>query len=421
MALWGHFFLSLIGYFLLVRRSSYQGLSYSTGIRAGILLRICLLFTPVFLSEDVFRFLWDGLLVQEGVSPYSILPKDVLLFSNESWKEELLRKMNSPGYYSVYPPLLQALFLFPSFILKESGSVFFGVFSWKILVFLAELGIYYIIRSRNKEEEKTAFLKYWLHPLVLWEGVANGHSEPILFLLLLLSLVFWQKGRSVLAFLFYIGSILTKILPLVLAPYLFFSWIRKRSRKEILFILGIGSILFFGFSYWFFTPFLENELLRKQWTKGLGVYFNLFEFHGAIYYLVKIPMKYTWYPYSAAPALGFISFLWICIYSFLVSRKEGQDKFEILPKIWVSICGIYYILSSTLHPWYVLPILGAATFSGNLWPFAVGAVWILSYSTYSTAQFGDQTWVMILEHSIVYITFAYEFFRSKAPKSSLDP
>ncbi|TGJ99587.1 hypothetical protein EHO59_17235 [Leptospira semungkisensis] len=405
----------------MVRRSSYQENSYSIAIRAGICLRIWFLFTPVFLSEDVFRFLWDGLLVQEGISPYSILPKELGLFETEAWKKELLTQMNSPGYYSVYPPLLQILFLLPSWVLRSSGSVFLGIFSWKIIVLLSELGIYFIVRLRGREEDKASFLQYWLHPLVLWEGVANGHSEPILFLFLLLGLVYWQRGKSVFAFLFYLGSILIKILPLILAPYLFFSWIRTRSRKEILILFTIGSIALIGFGYYFFFYFLENELLRKQWTKGLGVYFNLFEFHGAVYYLAKIPMKYTWYPYSAAPVLGCISFLWICFYSFLVSKKEYRNKFAILPHVWVSICGIYYILSSTIHPWYILPMIGASLFSKDLWPLVAGMAWILSYSTYSTPRFQDQVWAMVLENLIIFVALGYQLFYSKIRKSKEVP
>ena len=61
------------------------------------------------LSDDGYRYLWDGLVAAEAdVSPYAYRPADPAL---GPWQDEpLFVRMNSPAYFSVYPPASQAVF-----------------------------------------------------------------------------------------------------------------------------------------------------------------------------------------------------------------------------------------------------------------------------------------------------------------------
>ncbi|EIE01363.1 hypothetical protein [Leptospira licerasiae] len=404
----GAFFLSLCFYFLFLKFLS-KGRE-KIGIWAGILLRLWFLFTPVFLSEDTFRFLWDGLLVSEGLSPYSELPTNVNLGFNQEMEKELLSNMNSPNYYSVYPPVLQVLFLIPVFFLKRGLSVFWAICIWKGILILFELGILYIFLKKRKEEGSGDFLKYWLHPLVLWEGIGNGHPEPILFFFLFLGIIFWEKGNVIRGCVFYISSILTKILPLLALPFLFFYWCRRSTPRKI-FILLFYSFLIFGSALiWFLFSETWGKIIIEHWRNGIGVYFTLFEFHGGFYYLLKNLIKYTWYPYSAGIASAILSIFTICFYSFRVSKVETNRKTIFLLTVWIHLCGIYYLFSSTVHPWYFLPILAASVFTKTIWPLVASSVWILSYSTYSSFPFYDRNWVLVLEYSAVLGTFFLENF-----------
>lgn len=386
------------------------------GIWAGLLLRIWFLFTPVFLSEDTFRFLWDGLLVSEGRSPYSELPIDVNLGLDQGLEKELLSKMNSPGYYSVYPPVLQVLFLVPVFFLKRGLSVFWTISVWKAILIFFELGILYIFRKSKKEEGSGNFLKYWLHPLVIWEGIGNGHPEPILFFFLFLGIFFWEKGKTFSAFIFYLTSIFTKILPLLALPFLFFYWGRRSTIRNILLFFGMCFLLFVSLLVWLLLSETGGTLLEEHWRKGIGVYFTLFEFHGGIYYLLKNLIRHTWYPYSSGIILGILNIFAICFYSFRVSKIQPDNKTVFLMTVWIHLCGIYYLFSSTVHPWYFLPILAASMFTKTIWPLVASGIWILSYSTYSSSPFYDRNWVLVLEHSLVLGTFLLETFYPKTHK-----
>lgn len=404
----GAFFSSLGLYFIFLKFFS-EGRE-KIGIWAGILLRVWFLFTPVFLSEDTFRFLWDGLLLSEGLSPYSELPVHVSLGLDQGLEKELLHKMNSPKYYSVYPPILQILFLVPVFFLKRGLSIFWAISIWKGILILFELGILYIFSKRKKEEGSVNFLKYWLHPLVLWEGIGNGHPEPILFFFLFLGILSLEKGKVLKGFLFYSTSILTKILPLLALPFLFFYWCRRSAIRKVFLFLCAGFLVFGSALLWFLSSETGEKILEEHWRKGIGVYFTLFEFHGGLYYLLKNLIRHTWYPYSTGIVLAILSIFTICFYSFKVSKIETNNKTVFLLTVWIHLCGIYYLFSSTVHPWYFLPILAASVFTKMIWPLVASSIWILSYSTYSSFPFYDRDWVLVLEYCLVYGTFFFENF-----------
>lgn len=408
LQLCGAFFFSLSLYFVFLK--FFAGRREKMGIWAGILLRIWFLFTPVFLSEDTFRFLWDGLLVSEGLSPYSELPTHINLGFNQNLEKELISKMNSPNYYSVYPPLLQFLFLVPVFFLKKGISVFWAISIWKGILILFELGILYIFSKIKKEEGSENFLRYWLHPLVLWEGIGNGHPEPILFFFLFLGILYWEKGKVLRGSIFYLASILTKIIPLLALPFLFFYWCRRSTTRNILLFFSAIFLIFGSGFFWLLFSEAGTKILEEHWRKGIGVYFTLFEFHGGFYYLLKNLIKLTWYPYSTGIVLGILSIFTICFYSFRISKIKTNNKTVFLLTVWIHLCGIYYLFSSTVHPWYFLPILAGSVFTKTIWPLVASSIWIISYSTYSSVPYYDRNWVLVLEYSLVFGTFLLENF-----------
>ncbi len=107
----------------------------------ALLARIaCSLDLPL-LSDDFYRFIWDGQLLLEGVNPIGKIPTDVSLdLRNEG---RLLDQMNSRDYPSVYPPLHQLGMAFgawfDSFWYQVNGMRLF-------IVFCEGLGLIYFWR-----------------------------------------------------------------------------------------------------------------------------------------------------------------------------------------------------------------------------------------------------------------------------------
>ena len=194
-----------------------------------VVLRILLI--PAFpnLSDDIYRFYWDGMLVNAGVSPYRYLPTE-LISEFPLFKELITSQLNSPNYYSIYPPLNQAMY---AFAYKLSTDIHVFCIALKTIYLLLEIpGLYLLFRYfNNKGKASLAFL-YAGNPLVMIEGIGNLHIEVVMVSFLSIFFVRWMKHKSIWQqLLFYALAIGVKMVPLLLAPFFFFR--QKRTNKVI--------------------------------------------------------------------------------------------------------------------------------------------------------------------------------------------
>ena len=121
-----------IFYFCLLRMKTEINLNEA--VAAGILFRFVLLFCLPALSDDIYRFLWDGRLYQSGINPFDFKPSEIIAHSTDPYLQQLYPYLNSPDYYSVYPQLLQYFF----HIAVEFGgnTVLGGAIILKCVIFL---------------------------------------------------------------------------------------------------------------------------------------------------------------------------------------------------------------------------------------------------------------------------------------------
>ncbi|MGB1318975.1 MAG: hypothetical protein ACPG5W_12235, partial [Flavobacteriales bacterium] len=87
-----------------------QKMSVKKMLAMGMALRFVYLFCFPELSDDFWRYLWDGMLVAQGQSPYEMLPIDWAESGLSASFGELLPFLNSPNYFSIYPPVSQFFF-----------------------------------------------------------------------------------------------------------------------------------------------------------------------------------------------------------------------------------------------------------------------------------------------------------------------
>lgn len=83
-------------------------LSLRAALVAAVILRVIFLPVPPSLSDDVYRYAWDGRVQLAGINPYLYAPSDPALdrvaFAGRA-------HVNHPRLRTVYPPLAQAMFL----------------------------------------------------------------------------------------------------------------------------------------------------------------------------------------------------------------------------------------------------------------------------------------------------------------------
>jgi len=146
--------------------------------------RLVCLFSPPFLSTDIFRYVWDGQVQAAGINPYRYIPADPhLAFLRDL---EIYPHINRRDYaHTIYPPGAQILFLLitrigASVLWMKAGMVALEALTiWILVKLLTALGI-----------RREQVLIYAWHPLLLWEVASSGHVDGAALPFIALALLF---------------------------------------------------------------------------------------------------------------------------------------------------------------------------------------------------------------------------------------
>jgi alpha-1,6-mannosyltransferase len=113
----------------------------------GVLFRLIFLPAIPNLSQDFYRFLWDGQVLVQGVTPYLFTPEQFMEASGLGFDSTRLTMKNSSelvtgmgelnaSHYSNYPPINQLCFVIAALFAK--GSILGSVIILRVLIIAAE-------------------------------------------------------------------------------------------------------------------------------------------------------------------------------------------------------------------------------------------------------------------------------------------
>jgi hypothetical protein len=368
----------------------------------GLLFRAILIFQIPNLSQDFYRFIWDGRLMVSDLNPYLFIPVDIVdrVFDGQF----LISKMGdlSAHNYSNYPPLNQLIFAIGAFLSPK--NLLGNVLVLRILIVLADIGIYIfgrkILEFLNLEKEKIHY--YFLNPLVIIELTGNLHFEGVMMFFVCLGFYFFYKSKYFGSAVFIALAILTKLLPLILLPF----FIKKLSlRNLMIFYFFIGAICLAAF-----LPFFDKNLMAN-YSKTVGLWFTNFEFNASIYYVLR-EIGFWVSGYNLIGIIGKISpFVTAFIILYLTFRSKYflQNQFMVLM--------VYFLLSTTIHPWYLTSMIFFGVFLNAksiwIWSYCI----IFSYSAYAGSQFSEKPLFLLFEYIPVIWFFyieAHKFFKKTA-------
>ena len=202
-------------------------------IGAAALFRLIFLFSIPNLSQDFYRFIWDGNLLLEGMNPYLSTPGE--LFNAGKISFENARKLYSgmgslsAGNHTNYPPLNQVFFAISAFL--SGGSILGAVMVIKILIISADLGIFYFGRKllRRLRLPENRIFWYLLNPFIIIELTGNLHFEGVLLFFLVWSLYLLHCRKWILSAVVFACSVSVKLIPLLFLPLLFRNLGFKKS------------------------------------------------------------------------------------------------------------------------------------------------------------------------------------------------
>ncbi|MBV8133390.1 MAG: DUF2029 domain-containing protein [Alphaproteobacteria bacterium] len=183
-------------------------------LATAVLLRLGALAAPVYLSDDIYRYIWDGRVQAAGINPYRYIPtdnnlaplRDAVIFPN------INRNNYAP---TIYPPVAQMLFLAATRFGETVPAIKL------VLVAVEAIGIgalFFVLRAAGAPRENILF--YAWHPLPVWEIAGAGHVDAAVVACVALALAAAVTGRRAWSGAALAAATLIKFFPLVLVPAL---------------------------------------------------------------------------------------------------------------------------------------------------------------------------------------------------------
>lgn len=384
----------------------------------GIFFRAILLFNSPNLSDDYYRFIWDGHMLLEEKDPYLSLPENEIVnqpFSESKYFQQLYDGMNSKKYFTVYPPVNQIAFVLSAWV--GGHDLYANVLILKMLLFLFEVGaILMLVRllRRLKLSENLAQI-YVLNPLVIIELIGNCHFEGVMLFFIIASIYFLLKKNFILSGVLMAFAINTKLIPIILLPILIKY---LGCKKSIFFYLVVGVFMAI-----MFIPFISLDLLNNL-GESVNLYFQTFEFNASIHYLIRF-LSTELLGYNLIKSSGYVLAFILVVYVFYKTffDRNRTKEFMIVLQDWADILFFYYLLASIVHPWYIINLVLLSVFCKRNHLIAWSLVIPLSYYAYSNyinLEFdGDKhqsNWYFLLIFIEYLFVFLVWFFSLRSKK-----
>ena len=367
----------------------------------ALVARVVAAFIPPQLSDDVYRFIWDGQLVVHGYNPLLSTPDGLLpaLQTDTTFFTELHGLINHPQNYTCYPPLMQGIcWLVAQLCGPHIVSNIIGI---KLIIALVDsVAVVVLIKIlRRLQLPATLAILYAFNPAVIIEGSGNAHFEVIQVCLIAAAIYYALQEKFWLAAGWWGLAIVTKLLPLLLLPL----WIKKLGWKKGLLFSFISMTL----AALSFLPFVSVDFLTG-FGKSLNLYFQNFEFNASLYYIAR---QIGWW----IKGYNYISFIgpllmgiFLALYAYLFFSKQKQD-WQGFSKMAIIVLTLYYLLATTVHPWYIINLLPFALMAGLRYPLIWCGVAFLSYHAYGAHGFAENPWLVAVEYGVVVVVALFEW------------
>lgn len=380
---------------LLLTLAAYLGeqgkLSWSPRLILGtaLVLRLFFLFAPPQLSDDIYRYLWDGWQLLHRSSPYALAPANL---SPPPAIAPVHRLINHPQYVTIYPPMAQLIF--------AGGAALGGTITGlKTLLLLIDLGLCLAIMKllqRLRLPLWRSILYAW-NPLAIVEIAGSGHVDGAGLTLLLAAALLLLSTEAAplprrwpypLAGALAAAAGLVKLFPFALAPLLFMV-VPKPHRRLFLagFAGGCAALL---------LPFLPG---LGHLAGTLDTYARNWEFAGFAFSTLRSLTGSGNLPRMILVAAFLVALIMIAarLQRQLATTATPAGRWHLALVACHATAMAMLLLTPTLQPWYALSLAAFLPFAPG--PSGLTLCWVvfLTYRVqidyYLLGQWSESPWI----------------------------
>lgn len=394
-------------FFLCYKLIQFEKWNFRLLVAAGVLFRLVFLLAIPNLSQDFYRFLWDGSLMAEGINPYLLTPDQWMGQASIPVPGAAILHEGMGGLsarnFSNYPPVNQYFFGLARWLGGE--SITGAVVGLRLLVLLADVGILYFGRRMLRHLNKAPHLIFWyfLNPLVIIELTGNLHFEGVMLFFFILAVFLtirygWAWGAVP-----YALSIGVKLMPLMLLPLILpLLGLRRAAGFYLLTAAALAALC-----YPLYFPEFPDHYLQT-----LRLWFSNFEFNAGIYNLAEYiavtrgerPWEFIEAYGSYVPWVTAATALLVCLHP---KMREGRSWFTGA----LAVVTVYYLASAVVHPWYLTFPLLLSLFTRMRYMILWSALVFLSYAAYSGPAVSESTVLLLIEYIAVIGFLIYEIVK----------
>ena len=400
--------------YILIEKSQ---LKFNQLLILALVYRLIFLLASPNLSQDFFRFFWDGQLVLQGINPYVenvnyYFDNNLThLIYNASELRQGMGELNA-RHYSNYPPMSQFIYAISAWFAKD--SIYGFIIALRLILISFDLLFIFFAKKILEAFQKEPRILFWyvLNPLCILEITGNLHLEGVMISLFIMGFYFMMKHKFTFSALCLSLSITTKLMSLIFIPILIKYFLVKLKTPK-----SYKSILVYGF--WLFSflliqfAFFYNPTFINNFAETLSLWFGKFEFNASIFYIVRW-IGYEIVGWNIIQTYGVympVAFVIIFLASMFITKATLTKILELL--MWMFV--IYYLLSTTVHPWYILFPLALSVFTNYKFVILWSVLILTSYYAYTITEVKESELFLILEYGVVLLYMAYEILKQKKP------
>ncbi len=375
----------------------------------AILFRLTLLSATPNLSDDIYRYIWDGRVQLAGINPYQHAPDSPAL---TALRDDLYYPaINHQQIRTIYPPVAQLFFA--AVCLIDTSPVMM-----KICLVLCEVAMLLVLLKmltlRGLSGER--LLLYAWNPLTVLEVAGSGHMDALAITLLMLATYLLLLGRKLSGVVALGAAVLGKLVPLLAVPVfwrhmasgtgtLCSTWLVPKGRVAM---LGLPFILIGGYA-------IYAGAGASHIFDGLTVYLTKWRFNDGIYtilYELLRQPELAWDDVALERARVVCSVALVAI--AIITLIRVQDPLKIV----FILMAARLLLSPTVHPWYLLWVLPFLPFFPSMaWIYLSGAS-LLAYNvldgSHTTGVWQEDAWVKWVEYVPFVVLTAVSRVRERA-------